>query len=90
MNQTISILIAAYKEPRTIGKAVDSFLPQLKGLKWEILLIAPDKETLAVMRSYSKKHKNIRTFKDPRKGKPTALNILFKKAKGNIFILYFA
>ena len=89
----ISVLIAAYKEPRTISKAVDSFLKQLKQLqkenklKWEILLIAPDKETLDVMKSYSKKYKNIKTFKDPRKGKPVALNILFKKAKGNIFIL---
>lgn len=93
MNQTISVLIAAYKEPHTIGKAVDVFLSQLKllqkhqKLRWEILLIAPDDETLAVMRSYSKKYKSIKTFKDPRKGKPTALNILFAEAKGDIFVL---
>lgn len=89
----ISILIAAYKEPHIIGRAIESFLKQLKQLeisnklKWEILLIAPDKETLDVMKLYSKKSKQIRVYKDPRKGKPHALNILFKKAKGDILIL---
>ncbi len=87
MKNKISILIAAYREPKTIGKAIESFLSQLTNLKWEMLLIAPDKETLEVMKSYSKKDRNIKVFKDPRKGKPVALNILFKKAKGDIFIL---
>lgn len=93
INEKVSVLIAAYKEPRTIGKAIESFLCQLKQLqksnkiKWEILLIAPDRETLKVMRLYSKKDKKIKVYKDPRKGKPVALNILFKKAKGDILIL---
>ena len=79
----ISILITAYKEPNTIGKAIEAFQNQTTKEKYEILVIAPDKETLDVI----KKYKGVKVFKDENKGKPTALNILFKKAKGEILIL---
>jgi cellulose synthase/poly-beta-1,6-N-acetylglucosamine synthase-like glycosyltransferase len=82
----ISIIITSYKEPKTIGKAIESFLNQ--GLKdFEIIVSAPDNETLNIAKKYAKKDKRVRIFKDPGKGKPTALNLVIKKTKGNILIL---
>jgi len=77
----ISIIITAYKEEKTIAKAIESFKNQKIKQKHEIIVIAPDKETLNV----AKKQK-VKTLKDPGKGKPVALNLAFKKAKGNILI----
>ena len=78
----ISILITAYREEKTIGKCIESFKQQNIKEKYEIIVIAPDKETL----DEAKKHR-VQTLKDPKKGKPVALNLAFKKAKGKILVL---
>lgn len=78
----ISVLINAWKEP-TVKKAIEAFQNQTTKEKYEIIVIAPDKETLDV----AKQFKGIKILKDEGKGKPAALNILFKEAKGNIWIL---
>src|SRR3989338_1734721 len=82
----ISILITAYKEPATIGKAIECFLDE-KLEDYEILVAAPDDETLAVINKYAKKHHAVKSFKDDGKGKPAALNLLLQHAKGDILIL---
>ena len=79
----ISVLLTAWKEPETIKKAIEAFQNQTTKEKYEILVIAPDKETL----DSAKQYKDVKVFKDECKGKPTALNILFQKAKGEILIL---
>lgn len=79
----ISIIITAFKEPETIGRAIESFLKQSIQEKYELIVSAPDKETLDV----AKKYKKVKLFKDPGKGKSLALNMLLKKCKGNILIL---
>ncbi len=83
----ISIIITAYREERTIGRAIEAILGN--GLKedYEIIVSAPDEETLGVVREYSKKNKKIKLLKDEGKGKPAALNMVFKKAKGEILVL---
>ena len=79
----ISIAITAYKEPVTVKKAITSILNQnLKN--FELIVCAPDKETLEAAKQTYKK---VKLIKDPGKGKPTALNLIFKKAKGNLIIL---
>lgn len=83
----ISIIITAFKEPKTIGKAIESFLKQGVKSKFELIVSAPDKETLNAAKKYSYKNKKIKLFKDPGKGKSYALNLLFKKIKGDIIIL---
>jgi len=83
----ISIIITAYKEPETIGKAIESVLKQKIKEKSEIVVSCPDKETAKVVRKYKRKSKRIKHFKDPGKGKMLALNMLFKKLKGRILIL---
>ena len=83
----ISIIITAYKEEKTVGKAIESFLNQkIKG-DFEILVACPDEGTKKVIESYSKKDDRVIWVKDPGKGKPIALNICFKKAKGDIYVL---
>ncbi len=82
----LSIIITAYKEPDTIKKAIWAFLAE--NLKdYEILAIAPDKETADSIQSIAKVNKHVKYIKDPGKGKPTALNLAFKKAKGDILVL---
>ncbi|PIN89511.1 hypothetical protein COU57_05950 [Candidatus Pacearchaeota archaeon CG10_big_fil_rev_8_21_14_0_10_32_14] len=90
-----TIIITSFKEPHTIGKAIQSFLDQnilqedLKKKKkdFEIIVSAPDKETLDVASKISKKDKRVIPFQDPGKGKMFALNMLFKKLKNKSEIL---
>ena len=83
----ISIVITSFKEPETIGKAIESFINQDIKEKYELIVSAPDEETLDVVKRYIKKNKKIKLFKDPSKGKSYALNLLLKKVKGDIIIL---
>jgi cellulose synthase/poly-beta-1,6-N-acetylglucosamine synthase-like glycosyltransferase len=83
----ISIIITAYKEEKTIRKAIEAFLKNNIKEKYEILVFAPDDNTLNVVKEYSKKNNKIKAIKDEGKGKPCALNQAFKIAKGDILIL---
>lgn len=87
MNKMISIIITAYKEEKTIGKAIDSILSNEILENYELLVLAPDKPTLDVVRSYQKKSRKIIPIKDSGKGKPSALNMAFKQVKGEYLIL---
>ena len=82
----ISIIITAYREEKTIGKAIEAVLSQ-KLKDFEIIVSAPDEETLEVARKYARKNKRIKILKDKGKGKPAALNMIVKKAKGDILVL---
>lgn len=86
-NQMISIIITAYKEPKTIGRAIEQVLKNKIKEKFELIVTAPDKETLDAARKYSSRDKRIKLLKDQGKGKPAALNMIFKKAKGDILVL---
>ena len=79
----ISILITAYKEADTIGKAIRTFLTE--ELDCEVLVAAPDKETLDAARAV--KSSKVKVFKDNGIGKPAALNLLLSKANGKILVL---
>lgn len=83
----ISVIITAYKEPKTVGKAIYAFLnSDLKG-DYELIGVAPDKETSDVINQYSKINSSVRYLKDPGKGKMLALHKAFKEAKGEILVL---
>jgi cellulose synthase/poly-beta-1,6-N-acetylglucosamine synthase-like glycosyltransferase len=83
----ITVVITAYKEPRTIGKAIEQILKNKITEDYELIVMAPDEETLNAARKYLKYSKKIKILKDEGKGKPAALNMFFKKAKGRIIIL---
>lgn len=82
----ISIVITAFKEPKTIGKAIESIINQRISSKYELIVAAPDKKTSNIIKKYEKKYKSVKYFKDPGKGKSHALNLIFKKLKGDILI----
>ncbi|MEK6811130.1 MAG: glycosyltransferase [Nanoarchaeota archaeon] len=83
----ITVIITSFKEPKTIGRAIEAMLSQKTKIKYNIWVSAPDEETLNVVRKYSKLDKRVNMFKDPGKGKSFALNLLFKKIKSDILIL---
>ncbi len=90
----ISIIITSWKEPHTIGKCIKCIADRkYSGLNspFEIIQLSPDKETLDAGLKASKELKlspqEYIQIQDPRKGKPSALKLAFKKAKGDIWIL---
>jgi biofilm PGA synthesis N-glycosyltransferase PgaC len=82
----ISVIITSYKEPGTIGRAIESIAEQ-KLLDTEIIVVAPDMETLAEAGKLRQKYKNLRLIQDEGKGKSSALNLAVSKAKGDILVL---
>ena len=83
----LSIVITSYKEPKTIGRAIESFISQHIKEDYELIVSAPDDETLKEAKKYSDKDKKVRLFKDEGKGKSTAINQLLPYLKGRIIIL---
>lgn len=87
LKQKITLLITAFREPLTIGKAVEKALKQKTSRDYDIIISAPDSETLEAVKKYQEKNKNLKIFKDPGKGKSYALNLVFQKIKTDILIL---
>jgi cellulose synthase/poly-beta-1,6-N-acetylglucosamine synthase-like glycosyltransferase len=82
----ISIIITSYKEPQTITKAIESVAEQHIPDS-EVLVVAPDMETLREASKLRAKYKNLRLIQDEGKGKPVALNLAVSKSKGEILVL---
>ncbi len=82
----LSVLITAFREAATIGHAIEAFLSQLPD-NAEILVICPDPETIAVVDDYAIRHPVVRHVADPQRGKPAALNVGLKMARGDIAVL---
>jgi len=90
----ISVIITSFKEPHTIGKCIQCIADKrYSGINkpFEIIQVSPDELTLKA----GKKMANILKLSnseyhhiiDPHKGKPYALKLALKKAKGNVIIL---
>jgi cellulose synthase/poly-beta-1,6-N-acetylglucosamine synthase-like glycosyltransferase len=86
MDTNLSIIITAFREAATVGQAIESFLAQLPE-NAEILVVAPDPETISVVDDYAARHPAVRHVADPQQGKPTAINAGLKAAQGNIVVL---
>jgi biofilm PGA synthesis N-glycosyltransferase PgaC len=82
----LSVLITAFREAATVGRAIDSFLPQLT-VGAEILVICPDPATTAIVDGYAARYPAVRHVADPQRGKPAALNVGLKAARGDIVVL---
>jgi len=85
LSQKITLLITAYNEPH-IEEAVKSALNQKTNYKFEVIISAPDQETLDRIEKY-KKYSNFKTIKDPGVGKSFALNHCFPRINTDILIL---
>ena len=82
----LSILITAFREATTVGQAIDAFLRQLPQ-DAEILVVAPDPGTIAVVDDYASRYPAVRHVADPQRGKPTAINAGLKAARGDVVVL---
>ena len=78
----ISVIITAFNEPNTIGRAIEAFLKQ-KQPDMEILVVCPDMAT----KKAALKYDGVKVIKDKGKGKPSALNTAFKHARGDVLVL---
>ncbi|MBN2015888.1 glycosyltransferase [Candidatus Dojkabacteria bacterium] len=88
----LSIIITAWKEERTIEKALHSIIdPDWNDYKgtFEVLIVCPDSKTWLAAKNAAKKFRfvNLKWIKDEGKGKPNALNLAFKEVRGKILIL---
>lgn len=82
----VSVILTAYREAATIGRAIEAFLPQLPPGS-ELLVVCPDAETTAVVHQFAQKFPLIRHIPEPqRRGKPAALNLGLQAAQGDIVI----
>lgn len=88
----VSIIITSYKEPKTIANAIRSAaVPEYSGLReeFELITVIPDRATNTAAVSAVKKLgiENYTNIIDPQLGKPHALNMAFRQAKGDILVL---
>lgn len=81
-----SVIITAFREPNTVGPAIDAFLPQIPE-EAEILVVSPDPDTISVVDEYAARHAVVRHVADPQRGKPTAVNAGLEAAEGEIVVL---
>lgn len=82
----ISVIITAFREPKTVGRAISAFLEQASE-GTEILVVCPDPETTAIVDAYAAKYPSVRHVADPQRGKPAALNYGLKAAEGDLIVL---
>jgi len=82
-----TLLITSFHEPDTIGRAIEHAQNQKTDYDYDILISAPDSETLAIAESYALLSDNIKLFKDEGKGKSKAINDLLPKITSDILIL---
>ena len=83
----LSIIITAYKEEKTISRAIQSVLDNNLKIPYEILVIAPDEKTLNVAKIFAGKNSKIKVIKDKGEGKSLALNLAISYAKGEVLVL---
>lgn len=81
-----TILITSFKEPN-VERAIIAALSQDTKENYEVVVTDPDDETKKLVEKFHKTNKNIRFLKDPGKGKSFALNTVFSKLKGEVWIL---
>lgn len=82
----ITAIITAFKEPRTIGPAIESLLQQKWGNEYEVLVLCPDDETASIAKKYAGQFPQVKHIYDSGKGKPSALNLALENAKGDICV----
>jgi cellulose synthase/poly-beta-1,6-N-acetylglucosamine synthase-like glycosyltransferase len=86
MTPRLSVIITAFREPETVGQAIEAFLSQLPA-EAEILVVSPDPETIAVVDQYAARYPVVRHVADPQRGKPTAVNVGLEAAEGDLVVL---
>lgn len=78
----LSVLVTAFREPESIGRALDALLGQLPADS-ELFVICPDDETAQVAARYE----GVTVLRDSGGGKPAALHLGLTHAAGEIVVL---
>jgi cellulose synthase/poly-beta-1,6-N-acetylglucosamine synthase-like glycosyltransferase len=84
---TLSIIITAYREERTIGRAVEAFLAQDLPPDYELWVVCPDDDTATAVAGYATQRARVRHLRDGGHGKPAALNLALRAASGDVVVL---
>jgi cellulose synthase/poly-beta-1,6-N-acetylglucosamine synthase-like glycosyltransferase len=94
MTSRVSVIITAFREETTLGRAIEAFVAQLTDTSSvgvstdaELLVVCPDPGTTAVVNMYAEKYAFVRHVADPQRGKPTAVNRGLEAARGDIVVL---
>ncbi len=85
----VSVIITAWKEPKTVGPLISEIERQIeekKGKSFEILLVCPDEETRRAGLG-SDRLGIVQWIQDDGVGKPSALNKVFQIAQGDWWIM---
>jgi cellulose synthase/poly-beta-1,6-N-acetylglucosamine synthase-like glycosyltransferase len=80
------VLIAAFREAETVGRAIEAFLPQMPD-DAELLVVCPDPETTAAVDEYAARYSVVRHVADAQQGKPAAINVGLETAQSDIVVL---
>ena len=76
-----SVIITAFREEKTIGRAIEALLPQIDFSKGELWVVAPDEATLRVAKNYSQ----VKALKDEGKASRRRLIWWFQKPAGKFW-----
>jgi cellulose synthase/poly-beta-1,6-N-acetylglucosamine synthase-like glycosyltransferase len=79
----LTILVTAYWEATTIGRALDALLPQLTGSDDQVIVVCPDDDTAQA----ASRHAGVTILRDPGSGKPAALNLGLGSAHGDLILM---
>jgi cellulose synthase/poly-beta-1,6-N-acetylglucosamine synthase-like glycosyltransferase len=82
----LSCIVTAYKEPTTIGAAIEALIAQDWQEEYEILVACPDQPTADVVLACAQKYPQVQHLRDSGEGKPAALNLALQQAHGRICI----
>jgi len=83
----LTIVITAYREENSIGRAIESIQAQGLPQDCELVVVCPDDPTAAVISALATQDARIRLLRDQALGKPAALNLALSVARGELVIL---
>lgn len=81
---SVSIIIPAYNEEKSIERTIESILSSNYPKKFEVLVIDDGSKDRTYERAKKYESENLRVIKKENGGKATALNLAISKAKGEI------
>jgi len=83
----LTIVLTAYREERTVGRAIEAFLAQDLPKEYELVVVCPDNDTATLVGQYAARNPRVRHLRDEGKGKPAALNLALGASRGELVIL---
>lgn len=87
LSRMLSIVVTAFHEENTVGRAIEALVTQPLSGEWELLVVCPDEATAAVAEGMRARYQQVRCVRDEGKGKPAALNLALGEAQGDLLVL---